>query len=242
MPRFWASAPLLLPELLELGDVGLVVLRDVRDGDPAAVQVRPARSADARAAGPLDRGRTSRSRSRGGAATRDAARSPPAGACAGAIMRLHERLHVLARGCGPSGRCPDRARDRRRARARSGGPTGSRAPAARLGAAARRLGRRRGARRLRRLGVDLLRRVPSARLRSRAGDAGFASARRRLRFFRAGSAARCAGSGSALPLRRFLRGLRRPRFCAAPRLLLGLALPLDLDHAIRAPSLTLSPT
>jgi hypothetical protein len=36
-----------LAEFLELGDVGLIVLRDVRDGDPVAVQIRARELPDA---------------------------------------------------------------------------------------------------------------------------------------------------------------------------------------------------
>ncbi len=67
-------------ELLEVGDVGLVVRRDMRDDDPVAVQVGGRDLLDARQFLALDRVRTWRSRPSATAAGRGRRHRPPAAA------------------------------------------------------------------------------------------------------------------------------------------------------------------
>ena len=123
----------LLAPRLELGDVGLVVVRDVRDHHPVAGERRRRDPLDPRALHALDRRRTSRSRLSATAAgrARTAGRRPaPAAAAAGAGAR-GRTLCTSSLVIRPLRPLPVTGAGRRRARARAGAPPGSRRPARR---------------------------------------------------------------------------------------------------------------
>ena len=215
MPAFSFSLLSCDAEGLELGDVGFVELRDVRDHHPVAVQVRARDLLDARQRLRLDRPelrevdlrprqQVERRRRRCRAAAR-AARPPPAPA-----SRSPARLPA---GCGPSGPLPVTLREidaelaRERAHRRDCVRCAERAlrrPAPRRAGAAR---------------------VPAAATRRGAGAAGVALARRgcgeRLRRCGAAAAARRAGAGcgagaAAAARRRSASSVRIERAFATP--------------------------
>ena len=120
----------LLAPRLELGDVGLVVVRDVRDHHPVAGQDSAPRSAGSASAARARSRRTSRSRSTATAADRGPDRDRrPRGSRRGAGAppgRARRSLDVLLGDPALAAAAGHRGAGRRRARARPGGPPGSR--------------------------------------------------------------------------------------------------------------------
>ena len=226
-----AASALLLEaraQLLELGDVGLVELRDVRDVDPAGVQARPGDALDARQRLGLDRTelreihrrhlRCSRRRRRRGRGRRAAGQ-----------RALHERLDVIV-GDAALEAAPGHARqvDAELARERAHRGTRVRAREARLVDRAPGPVRIRGsARRAGESGTILPRRSAAAGAGAAAAGGTAARASRR------GAAAVGCGAGGAAPQRRGMRSpfTRHDHVAGVDRAALG---DVDLlDHAAR---------
>ena len=107
-PFFSVSDGLRLAEGLEVGDVGLVELRDVRDRDPVAVQVGAGELLDARQRLRLDRAELGEVDLRPGRQVERQRRRRLARAGAGLASKraLHEGLHVLVQDAALRVRCP----------------------------------------------------------------------------------------------------------------------------------------
>ncbi len=219
MPPAAAFSFSFVAQRLELGDVGLVELRDVRDVHPARMQPRAGDPLDARQRLGLDRPelREVDGRHRRAARRRRARSARPGARCRAAapsVSALDERLDVLVRDPALEAVPVTRVRSTPSSRAnlRTEGPAWAREnPGSLMGGRSVAAAARHAAVACR--GAASLRRAGAATCRGWRGAAAAAAAlaRERLRRGRAGSARGCSWAGALAAARRSRRCWRRLR-------------------------------